>query len=359
VTLRVGIVGCGKIADEHVFQIKRIPGCEIVGVCDREELMAKQLSDRFKINGFYNNIDELVEKAEPQVIHITTPPQSHYELGMRALDAGCHVLIEKPFTVTSEETKVLIRQAERKDLKITVDHDEQFSHVAVRMREMIQKGYLGGPPVHMESYYGYDLGNQQYARALLGDRTHWIRQLPGTLLQNNISHGIARIAEYIQGEHPEVTAQGFTSDFLRDLGEDEIIDELRVMIRDGRSTTAYFTFSSRMRPALRAFRVYGERNALMMDHDQQTLIGVRGDRFKSYLEKFIPPYLFAKQYVSNAHVNMKYFLKNDFHMKSGMKFLFESFYQSIRGSRPVPIPYREIILTSRIMDDIFGQLKSR
>jgi predicted dehydrogenase len=354
----VGIVGCGKIADDHVFQIRRIPGCEIVGICDREGLMAKQLSDRFKINGFYYNLEELVEKADPQVLHITTPPQSHYDLGMRALEAGCHVLMEKPFTVTAEEAKELIRHADRRDLKITVDHDEQFSHAAIRMREMIRQGYLGGPPVHMESYYCYDFGNQQYARAFLGDRTHWIRQLPGALLQNNISHGIARIAEYIPGERPEVTAQGFTSAFLRDLCEDEIIDELRVMIRDGRSTTAYFTFSSQMRPTLRAFRVYGERNALIMDHDQQTLVGVRGDRFKSYLEKFIPPYLYAKQYMSNAHINMKYFLKNDFHMKSGMKFLFESFYQSIRDSRPVPIPYREILLTSRIMDDIFRQMKA-
>lgn len=357
-TLRVGIVGCGKIADEHVFHIQLISGCEIVGVCDREALMAEQLSERFKIKCFYDNIEKLLEEVDPQVIHITTPPQSHYELGMRALDAGCHVLIEKPFTVTAEETEELIRKAESKDLKITVDHDEQFSHAAIRMREMIREGYLGGPPIHMESYSGYDFGNQQYARALLGDGTHWIRQLPGMLLQNNISHGIARIAEYIQGEHPEVKAQGFTSAFLTDIGEDGIIDELRVMIRDGRSSTAYFTSSSQMRPALRAFRVYGERNALFMDHDQQTLIGVRGERFKSYLEKFIPPYLYAKQYLSNARVNVKYFMKNEFHMKSGMKSLIESFYRSIRGSGPVPIPYREILLTSRIMDDIFRQIKS-
>jgi predicted dehydrogenase len=319
--------------------------------------MAEQLSDRFKIRGCFGDLGELVEKARPRVVHITTPPQSHFELGMLALDAGCHVLVEKPFTVTAEEAKALIRHAEERDLKITVDHDEQFSHAAIRMRRLIREGYLGGPPVHMESYYCYDFGNQQYAKALLGDGTHWIRRLPGTLLQNNISHGIARIAEYIRGEMPEVTAQGFTSAFLENLGEKDIVDELRVIIRDGLFSTAYFTFSSRMRPTLRAFRVYGERNALLMDHDQQTLIGVRGERFKSYLEKFLPPCLFAKQYLSNARVNLTHFLKRDFHMKSGMKFLFESFYRSIADSTPPPIPYREILLTSRIMDEIFRQIR--
>ena len=52
------------------------------------------------------------------------------------------------------------------------------------------------------------------------------------------------------------------------------------------------------------------------------------------------------------------FLARDFHMKSGMKSLIESFYQSIVDGRPVPIPYREIVLTARIMDEIFDQIRA-
>lgn len=354
--LHVGIVGCGKIADEHVQQIRLIAGCKIVGVCDREVLMASQLADRFNISGCYAELEELLKESRPQVVHITTPPQSHYELGKRALDAGCHVLMEKPFTVTEEETVDLIRRAESRNLMITVDHDEQFSPAAERMRQLIREGYLGGLPVHMESYYCYDFGNQQYARAMLGDRSHWVHRLPGQLLQNNISHGLARIAEYLQGDEPNVMAHGFTSGFLKKLGETEMLDELRVMIDDRRGCTAYFTFSSQMRPPLRRFRVYGHQNALMMDHDQQTLIQMRGSRFKSYLEKFISPWIYAKQYGSNSILNVKSFLRNDFHMKSGMKHLIEAFYRSIVEGKPVPIPYREILLTAKMMDNIFAQV---
>ena len=50
----------------------------------------------------------------------------------------------------------------------------------------------------MESYYCYDLTDPGYARALLGDKQHWVRQLPGQLLHNIISHGIARIAEFLE-----------------------------------------------------------------------------------------------------------------------------------------------------------------
>ena len=100
------------------------------------------------------------------------------------------------------------------------------------MRALVESGYLGGPPVHMESYYGYDLGDPSYARALLGDKQHWVRRLPGKLLHNIISHGIARIAEFLTSDDPQVIAHGFASPLLKGIGETEIVDELRVMISE-------------------------------------------------------------------------------------------------------------------------------
>src|SRR6267143_451753 len=97
-----------------------------------------------------------------------------------------------------------------------------------RMRRMIERGFLGGAPVHMESYYAYDLGDASYARALLGDPHHWVRRLPGRLLHNIISHGVARIAEFLPDESPGVMAHGFVSPVLKRLNETEIMDELRV-----------------------------------------------------------------------------------------------------------------------------------
>src|ERR1019366_1403856 len=134
-------------------------------------------------------------------------------------------------------------------------------------------------------------------------------------------------------------------------------DELRVIIQGG-TTTAYFTFSSQMRPALHMLRLYGPKNGLIMDEQQQTVIQVRGARYKSYLEQFVPPWNCAKQYVGNALGNMKKFAKADFQAEYGMKFLIRAFYRSISEGRPVPIPYHEILRTSRIMDEIFSQLSS-
>lgn len=131
----------------------------------------------------------------------------------------------------------------------------------------------------MESHYCYEMsGTSDYAKALLADKQHWVRKLPGQLLHNIISHGIARIAEFLTMDTPEVVVQGFVSPVLKQMGEQEIVDELRVLISEEERTTAYFTFSSQMRPALHQFRIYGPKNGLLLDQDNETLVRLRGAR---------------------------------------------------------------------------------
>jgi len=353
--LRVAIIGCGKIADSHAAQIRRIPNCALVGACDREELMARQFAERFAIPLAFTCVDDMLQNARPNVVHITTPPQSHYALARQCLEAGVHVYVEKPFTLHTAEAEELIRVAQTRGLKITAGHDDQFSHVARRLRALVRQGWLGGPPVHLESVYGYEMSDG-YAKALLGDQNHWVRQLPGGLLHNIISHGIARIAEYCDSPKPLVIAHGFVSPFLARLGERQIMDELRVIISEASGRTAYFTFSSQMRPCLHQFRIYGPRNGLLLDEDHQSLVRLPGTRRKSYAEKFVSPVAHGLGHIASAVRNVRTFLAADFHMKSGMKYLAESFYQSIVRDAPLPIPYEEILRVSRIMDAIFQKL---
>src|SRR5437764_15460150 len=105
--LKVAIAGCGKIADAHAAQLQRIKGCEIVAVCDREELMAQQLFERFPIKRWFSDVSEMLREARPDVVHITTPPQSHFELGKQCLEAGAHIYVEKPFTLYTAQTEEL------------------------------------------------------------------------------------------------------------------------------------------------------------------------------------------------------------------------------------------------------------
>ena len=193
---------------------------------------------------------------------------------------------------------------------------------------------------------------------MIGDKAHWVRRLPGKLLHNIISHGVVRIAEYLQDDDPKVIAHGFASPLLQDLGEREIQDELRVIIAGKNGTTAYFTFSSQMRPSLHQFRLHGPVNGLVLDDDEHSVLKLPGARYKSYAQKFLPPLGFARQQLGILGRNLNLFRKREFQMKVGMKHLIEAFYRSITDDAPLPISHREILLTCRIMDDIFEQISA-
>ncbi len=317
--------------------------------------MAKQLSERCGVTVCFSDAREMLQSVRPDVVHITTPPQSHYSLAKQCLESGSHVYLEKPFTITASEAESLIQFADRRDLKVTAGHNLQFTLEMLEMRQLVGNGFLGGRPIHLESYFPYSLDDSAYVRPLLGSHNHWVQQLPGQLFHNIISHGIARLAEFLDDELTEIVALAGQSPRLRGLGGQEVLDELRVLIRDNSGATAVFCFSTQIK-GLNQLRIYGPAGSLVVDQASGSLLRNRNRSYKSYLTYFIPPLRNATEHLRNARRNVANFLRRRLYQDFGMKELTERFYNSIRlGSEP-PIPYREIFLTAQIMDEIFAQI---
>jgi predicted dehydrogenase len=354
--LRVAIVGCGKIADQHILAVKRVADCEVVAVCDRELLMARQLGERFGIAGCYSDVNDMLAGASPDVVHITTPPQSHFPLAAQCLEAGRHVYLEKPFTVTAAQAQSLLESAGRRGLKMTAGHNYQFTLEMLEMRKLVAQNFLGGKPVHLESHWPYALTDSSYVGPILGSRDHWVRQLPGQLFHNLISHGVAKLAEFLDDELAEISAHAHQSPMLQSLGGQEVKDELRVFLRDKSGTTAFFCFSTQIKPGLNSLRVCGPRNSIFVDNTAGTVVPQEGKSYKSYLTYFVPPLKAAGRNFKNAGRNAFDFLSGRLHQDSGMKELVERFYRSITQKCAPPIPFREILLTARIMDEVFAQV---
>src|ERR1043165_2683309 len=133
---RIAIVGCGKIADQHVAAIQRIIGCEIVALCDRELLMAKQLGERCGTSKIFADVEVMLAETKPDAVHITTPPQGHYTLAKACLEAGSHVYMEKPCTITAAEARSLVDLANAVGKKITAGHNLQFTIEMLEMRRL-------------------------------------------------------------------------------------------------------------------------------------------------------------------------------------------------------------------------------
>jgi predicted dehydrogenase len=258
--------------------------------------------------------------------------------------------------VTAPEAARLLDRARERALHITAGHNLQHTWESIEARNLVRQGFLGGPPIHVESYYTYSFGDAQHAKALLGDRQHWVRQLPGQLLHNIISHGIARIATFLNTDQPVVAAFGHSSPLLRTIDEGAIIDELRVHLSDGHNTTGYFVFSSQLSPPMNGLRIYGPQHSLVVDNFHHTLVRLRHRNYKSYLNYFVPPVHHAIEHLRNSRRNVARFLRADFHDDSGLKNCIEAFYRAIRENAEPPASRREIWLTAAIMDQIFEQL---
>ena len=195
-----------------------------------------------------------------------------------------------------------------------------------------------------------------YAGAFLGSHAHWLHGLPGQLFHNIISHGIAKLAEFLDDDIPLIVATAHRSPQLSHSGGSDLMDELRVLLQDKHGTTAQFCFSTQFKPALNRLRIYGPRNSLMVDILTGTLVRSPGTPYKSYLTYFVPPLRNAREHLRNARRNVANFLRRRLYQDFGMEELIERFYNSIRLGDPLPIPYREILLTARIMDEIFAQI---
>jgi predicted dehydrogenase len=355
--LRVGIVGCGKIADQHVQAIRRIPGCEVAALCDREILMARQLGERFGVAHLFSDLGEMLQAGVLDVVHITTQPQVHYPLAKQALQAGRHVYVEKPFTLTAPETEELIALAESRRLAITAGHNLQFTGEMLEMRRLLRAGFLGGPPVHLESHFSYNLADPSYVGPILGNRNHWVRQLPGQLFHNVVSHGLAKLAEFLDSEIVELQASAHQSPALRGMGGGDLCDELRVFLRDTRGTTAFFSFSTQIKPPVNELRIHGPGNSLIVDHQSGTVVRLVNRPAKSYLTYLLPPFRLAGEHFRNGFRNLHGIARQKLYQDYGMKELIARFYDSITRDAPAPIPHREIILTARLMDRIFAQIR--
>lgn len=353
---RVAIIGCGMIADQHADQLRYLPGCELVAVCDTDELMARQLAERFRVPAVFVDARDMLGAGGIDAVHVTTPAQSHFALGRLCLEAGCHVYLEKPFTETAAEAEELLRLAQATGRRITVGHNLQFSPEALRVRELVRNGFLGGPPVHVACIQCYSHDDPTYGKAVLADPNHWVRRLPGSLLHNLVSHGVSKIAEFLDGDSPALVSISFSSPYLVEHGHGDIVDEVRAVLRDQKGTTAFFLFTTQFGAASQELRLFGRSGNLTLDNTYRTVLRIQPSPHKSYLRYFLTPLAQAREQARNSLLNVRQFVRKEFQMDFGMRKLMELFYRAVREGGPDPIPLAEIRRTARIMDAIFEQM---
>jgi len=366
-TLKVAVVGCGKIADGHIEEINKMPAAaRVVAVADRELLMAEQIAKRYGVPAFYDDFDRLLGAERPDVVHITTPPQSHLALAESAIDAGAHVYVEKPLTLSFAESKRLVDHARRAKRKLAIGYSCYFDPPLAALRDLCARGVLGDP-VHVESFLGYNLAGP-FGTALLADGNHWVHRLPGKLFHNNLDHVLYKLIDFLPDGRPDeqleadplgsvrISAQGWIGRAKRlGDGRDAMLDELRVTFSGSRAS-AFAWFSSHVKPVGHFVRVYGTLNTAQVNHGMTTLTLESQTRLPSAFGRLTPAFDQGAQFFREGARNLVRFARNEFQFFTGMSRLFSAFYESIVTDGPPPIAYRDILRIAAWMDEIWRQV---
>lgn len=146
--IRIGIIGCGGFAGVHVRRLRTIPEVAIVGLADRsadalKSFQEKWFADTESKPQCFDNDESMLESTRPDGVIIVTPHSFHFEQTRRAMNFGCHVLVEKPMVTNSRDAKELLELVERTKKVFVVGYNTPCTHPVKKMREVLRSGELG------------------------------------------------------------------------------------------------------------------------------------------------------------------------------------------------------------------------
>ncbi|PKM93943.1 MAG: oxidoreductase [Firmicutes bacterium HGW-Firmicutes-1] len=144
--LRVGIIGCGGIANnKHMKALAKINEVEMVAFCDIVEERAQKAAKEFGIREARHYIDynKLLAENKLDVVHVCTPNNSHDFITIAALEAGCHVMCEKPMAKTVEGAKQMLEASKRTGKKLTIGYQNRFRQDSIYLKRACDRGDLG------------------------------------------------------------------------------------------------------------------------------------------------------------------------------------------------------------------------
>lgn len=145
-TLKVGIIGCGGIANgKHLPALSKVLEVELVAFCDIEVERAVKAKEQYGTTdaSVYADYKEMITDTKIDIIHVCTPNSSHAEITIASLEANKHVMCEKPMAKTSVEARAMIDAAKKSGKKLTIGYQNRFRTDSTYLHEVCQEGELG------------------------------------------------------------------------------------------------------------------------------------------------------------------------------------------------------------------------
>jgi predicted dehydrogenase len=341
--MKAALIGAGQIARQHLACLKEMPGVELAAVCDLSRSMAESAAERFGVGSWHVDHREMLETVRPDVVHVTTPPNSHHFLALAALEAGAHVVLEKPATATFAQLEELVSVAEGRGRSLVEDYNYLFNGATRKVLDLVESGEFGDV-THVEVFLCLDIVGEGSPFAD-PNAPHPILSMAGGAIADFLTH-LASLAHAFVGPHRKVA----TTWAKRSSGPLPS-DEFRALV-DAEHGTASLAFSAHSQPDAFWLRVYGTKMQAVADlfETRLTIRKVRGG--PKPLRPLVDSLAESKALRRSAFGTLRRKLDGGPGAYEGLWALLADTYGALRSGRSPAITPARVIEVNRLVADL-------
>jgi predicted dehydrogenase len=328
--MKIGIIGCGAIVPHHLYHVLRHPRVRTIGLADRDIGKAAQTAEQYALTHVFADFRSMHRALGLDIVHILTPPATHAKLAIEAMNAGCHVLVEKPMALTVEDADEMIQCAAANRVQLAVDHNSLLNPIIARADALVRNGSIGRL-THVDTRYSFDPERMPGLDRSNGGAAHWATQLPGGLLTDHLSHPASILLHFMA---PPLTPWAISKH--NGILPGGLPDELRVLI-DGGAVTGLLSLSLGTFPDCFTVNIYGSRMTLHANLTNMTLVARKRRPIPKKISRLVDNLDQAAQLVRDSVVNAWGLFTGKIRPPGDIGPVIRSFYQSIDNHLPTAI----------------------
>jgi predicted dehydrogenase len=341
--LRGAIVGCGIVTGlSHLPAWRAQRGAVIVALCDRDEEAAQDMARRYGIRSVYDDQAQMLREESLDFVDICTPPSTHPGLALQAMEAGLHVLVEKPMAVTAAEADEMVSASEAHGAMLCVMHSHLFTRPLRKAKRLVAEGAIGDVvSVTSDKLFPQD--------GAVADSSFWAHRLPGGIFGEYAPHQMYLQLAFIGGVRSVSALASKRSGFAWVVG-----DELRVTL-EGEAATGSFALSCNCRGPLFTLTIAGTEGRIEIDNYALTMTrrSYRGNGVHQFAASHLE---IAGQYAIEAGSTVLMALGRRKWYDDGHRSIIEGFVRSMRTGKGLPVTAREGAETVRALEEVWTQI---
>jgi len=317
---------------------------EVSAICDKQESVARAVAEQFGIRHYYTGLSDML-KEELDVIDVCTPPQTHFSLAIEAIEAACHVLVEKPMAMNLKEVNEMFTVSRRNHVKLCVIHQNLFNPAVQQARRLVKKNLVG-------ELISVDVGTfVRRDNYMCLDGKHWCHTLPGGIFFEILPHPIYLLQAFMKGIEPTCVLTQKLNDFPW-----MIADELKALVKAGKGMGSIVASCNSAFPG-ETLNILGTKMKLQIDLWGRSII--------NYTPRTENPYSVGK---SNLHLASQFVNLLKTTAANSMTIVFggakanphfgfiREFIQSVALDRKLPVTEEEAKENVRTVEKICKQI---